>query len=419
MKKRISYTAIAISAALLSINAQAAGFQVNEHSASGLGRAFSGEVAVADNASVLARNPAAMAMFDRIEISGSLSLIDPAINVSTVDTSPSQTYKNVAPFAEVPAGYFIQPINDQFAWGIGLFSNYGFATDYPSDANFGALGGMTDLLSLNINPNVSWRINEQFSVGLGFSLVYADAELTRHFGSLAPVYGTDPSQTMLNLQGDTWEWGWNMGALWEINENNRLGLSYRSQVDLSFEGEFTDYQGSGIAGATPTNPKKANGNLAVPLPAIAEFGGFHQLNKEWAVHYGVQWTQWSKFTELKATSADCINNICLLKEEKYDDNFRYSVGTTYTLNPEWIIRAGFAFDEQGGEATLSIPDGDRYWYSAGFTYTYSRDLSFDVGVTYLYGKESTFKEEYVDGRDYEFSTENDAWLGAAQVNYKF
>jgi len=419
MSKNIKFSAIAVTAALMSLNVNAAGFQVNEHSASGLGRAFSGEVAVADNASVLARNPAAMAMFERMEFSGSLSLIDPSVDISTVDSTPSQTYNNVAPFAAVPAGYFIQPINDQLAWGIGIFSNYGFATDYPADANFGALAGMTDLITLNINPNISWRINEHFSVGAGVSLVYADAELNRNFGSLAPIYDTEPSQTLINLQGDTWEWGWNIGALWELDENNRFGFSYRSQVDLEFEGKFTDYQGSGVAGASPTNPATVDGVLKVPLPAIAEIGGFHQLSKQWAVHYGVQWTQWSKFTELKATSDDCINNTCLLKEEDYDDNFRYSIGATYTLNPEWILRTGFAFDEQAGKATLSIPDTDRYWYSAGFTYLYNNDLSFDLGVTYLYGKSDTFKEEYVDGREYEFSGKNYAWLGAAQVNYKF
>lgn len=419
MSKKITYTALAVSAALLSLQTQAAGFQVNEHSASGLGRAFAGEAAIADNASVIARNPAAMTRFDRIEISGSLSFIEPSVDIETVGSSPAQQYNDVAPQAFVPAGYFVMPINDQLAWGVGMFSNYGFATDYPTNANFGALAGMTDLLTLNVNPSIAWQINDQFSVGAGVSLVYADAELNRHFGSLAPLYGTTPDKTLLNLQGDTWEFGWNIGALWELNENNRFGLSYRAKVDLDFDGKFTDYSGTGVSGSNPMAPKTVDGKLSVPLPAIAEFGGFHQLNNQWAVHYGVQWTQWSDFTELRATSEDCINNTCLLKEEEFDDNFRYSIGATYTLSQEWKLRAGFAFDEQAGKATLSIPDTDRYWYSAGFTYTYSPDLTVDVGITYLYGKSSHFKEEYVDMREYDFYAKNFAWLGAAQLNYRF
>ncbi|QWK98396.1 outer membrane protein transport protein, partial [Plesiomonas shigelloides] len=32
------------------------------------------------------------------------------------------------------------------------------------------------------------------------------------------------------LKGDTWAFGWNIGAMWEINEANRLALTYRSKV---------------------------------------------------------------------------------------------------------------------------------------------------------------------------------------------
>lgn len=418
MSRKITLTAVAVTAALMSVNVNAAGFQLNEHSASGLGRAFSGEVAVADNASVLARNPAAMARFKRMEISGNLSIIDPSIDVTAEGSfnSPVQTYNDIAPFAVIPAGYFIQPINDQFAWGIGFFSNYGLATELPDDAFFGALAGTSELLTFNINPNISWRINEQFSIGVGISAVYADAKLTRYFGNLNPV---NPSQELINMEGDTWEWSWNIGTLWELDENNRFGLSYRAKVDLNFDGKVTAHSRTIVDGASISNPTTVDASLSVSLPAIAEFGGFHQLNNTWAIHYGVQWTQWSEFTELKATSSNCVNGVCLFKDEHFDDSFRYSVGATYTLSPEWVLRAGFAFDEQAGEATLSIPDTDRYWYSAGLTYNYDNDLSLDLGVTYLYGKSSNFTEKYVDGRDYEFSSENDAFLGAAQINYRF
>ena len=407
MTKKMTLTALAVSTALLSINAYSAGFQVNEHSASGLGRAFSGEVAVADNASVLARNPAAMTMFDRMQFSGAISYIDPQIDITAQSSGEKAT--DVAPTAVVPAGYFIQPINDQFAWGLAMFTNYGFATEYPTDFTYGTDAGKTDLLTLNLNPNIAYRINDNFSIGAGVNLVYADAELLRHYGGLQP---SNPSADFLKLEGDTWEWGWNIGFLYEVNKDNRFGLSYRSEVELKFDGDFTDYTGAfledGNAGDT------VPGKLNVITPAIAEFGGFHQLNSQWAVHYGVQWIQWSKFDELRATSDQCVDNTCLLKEEDFDDNFRYSIGATYNLNPDWILRAGFAFDEQAGKSTLSIPDTDRYWYSAGFTYNYSNQMTFDFGFTYLYGKSNSFEES---GET--FHAENDAYLTSAQINYIF
>ncbi len=115
MKRRMLLTPIALAVAAPTVFA--AGFQANEHSASGLGRAFSGEGAVADNASVLARNPAAMTLFDTAQFSGAISVVDPQVDVT--QTSPiNQTSKDVAPTQLVPGAYYISPINDNWAWGL-------------------------------------------------------------------------------------------------------------------------------------------------------------------------------------------------------------------------------------------------------------------------------------------------------------
>ena len=62
-------TLLAVTVAMASGQAMAAGFQLNAQSATGIGRAFAGDAVIADNASVMARNPAAMALFDKMELS--------------------------------------------------------------------------------------------------------------------------------------------------------------------------------------------------------------------------------------------------------------------------------------------------------------------------------------------------------------
>ena len=58
MTKNKITLALAITAAIgISNQASAAGFQLAEYSATGLGRAFAGEAAMADNASAQFRNP--------------------------------------------------------------------------------------------------------------------------------------------------------------------------------------------------------------------------------------------------------------------------------------------------------------------------------------------------------------------------
>ncbi|HHQ4553071.1 TPA: outer membrane protein transport protein [Aeromonas veronii] len=415
---------IAATIALATGQVHAAAFQLNEHSASGLGRAYAGEAAIADNASVLARNPAAMTTFDKMAVSVSGTYIKPDVDVEGKLSSPSPllngkdaSQSGIAPAAFVPASYFIQPLNDQWAWGIGLFSNYGLSTEYDKSFMAGLGAGDTELMTLNINPNIAYRINEHFSIGAGVNAVYGAAELNRYAGFASQAA---PNTRVAHLKGDTWGFGWNVGSLYEVNENHRFALTYRSQVDMSFDGDFQ--------GSTSGN-KIVDGNLKLDLPAQAEFAGYHRLNQQFAVHYSVNWTDWSAFQELKATSSGCNTpgqpGVCLNKPEKFKDSTRYSIGGTWYINPAWEARLGFAYDNSPIEAeyrSLSIPDSDRVWYSAGATYHINTDMSVDFGMAYLDGKEVDVNEglpNHDSLNRWQGTSHGNAFLASAQFNMKF
>lgn len=407
IKKR--YIACVIGLAI-SNQSYAAGYQVSEHSAAGLGRAYAGDAAFADTAAVLARNPAAMTLFKHAEVSGVASIIDSSVDID--DYTNNEKAKDISPISFIPAAYYIQPLNDKVAVGLGLFSNYGVTTDYPKEMKSGSLAGKTSLATVNLNPNIAYRLNPHFSIGVGVSLVYGTAEFNRQLGSLS--YSM-PSSNLIYVKGTSWGWGWNIGALYELDQNNRFGLSYRSQVNLNFDGDFTDYSGSITGKANNT----VAANLSLPLPAIAEFSGFHQLNSKWAISYSLQWTQYNKFKEIKATSSQCKSGVCFLKQENYKDTYRWAVGTTYTMNDEWSLRYGFALDQNAGQATLSIPDTDRYWYSAGATYHFNPNISIDMGLSYIHSKKTSFKEETATGDINSFTSTGSAYLAAMQINYRF
>ncbi|AYK18079.1 outer membrane protein transport protein [Aeromonas veronii] len=420
---------IAATIALATGQVHAAAFQLNEHSASGLGRAYAGEAAIADNASVLARNPAAMTTFDKMAVSVSGTYIKPDVDVdgaiNRVNANGNKIAKltdasesGIAPAAFVPAAYFIQPLNDQWAWGIGLFSNYGLSTEYSETFPAGAGAGNTELMTFNINPNIAYRVNEHFSVGAGINAVYGAAELNRFAGYTGTALPKDTN--VAHLKGDTWGFGWNVGTLYEVNENHRFALTYRSQVDMSFDGDFK--------GLTSGN-RTVDGNLKLDLPAQAEFAGYHRLNQQFAVHYSVNWTDWSAFQELKATSSGCNTpgqpGVCLNKPEKFKDSTRYSIGGTWYINPAWEARLGFAYDNTPIEAeyrSLSIPDSDRIWYSAGATYHINTDMSVDFGMAYLDGKEVDVNEglpNHDSLNRWQGTSHGNAFLASAQFNMKF
>ncbi|MPS32487.1 MULTISPECIES: outer membrane protein transport protein [unclassified Salinivibrio] len=409
---------VATSLSLLAVQAHSAGFQVSETSVSGLGRAFAGEAAIADNAAVGARNAAALTRFNTTAFSGGLSIIDPDVHADVEATSPLTTdAKDIAPTEYVPNIHIIQPIDDKLAVGFSAFSNFGLSTDYPKDFYAGSIAGSTELVTMNFNPNIAYKLNDQWSIGAGISAIYADAELKRQKGALGGASATDQAA---KLTGDGWGFGWNLGTLWELDENNRFGLTYRSQTDVTLDGKFTDGTGTktGVPGST------VDGELELNLPEIIEFSGFHQLNQQFAVHYSAMYTGWDSLKELKATGSQCSDNTCFQKDEGWDNSWRYALGATYTMDEHWAFRAGYAHDESPVPAekrTLSIPDSDRQWWSLGATYTANENLSIDAGFAFLDGDQVGGTEALTDLQpsDTDFSAGGDAYIYGLQLNYLF
>lgn len=433
-KNLFTRTALAAIVGAISSQAGAAGFQLNEYSTSALGRAFSGEGVIADDASVGSRNPAALTMFDRPEFSVGAIHINPSVDIkgqSPIGTHASTNADDIAPSALVPNIHFVAPINDKWAIGASGTTNFGLATDFKKDYAAGIIGGKTDLKTMNLNLSAGYRVNNQFSVGLGLNALYADAEITRHAGELPGMLGlpVSPSARVAQLKGDAWGFGWNAGLLYEFDEGNRVSFTYRSKIKVKFkDGEYQNdlpplpaLDAIGIIG---TNGQTIPGKLDLNLPEIWEFAAYHRVAPKWAVHYNFAYTSWSAFEELRATRKSDGQQL-FKKEEGFRDAWRVALGTTYYHDDNWTFRTGIAFDDSpvpADKRSISIPDQDRFWLSAGATYAFNKDMSVDVGLAYMHGKKVSIKEKLAEtplSPTYEFESSGKAWLYGMNFNYRF
>ncbi|MDD9339714.1 MAG: long-chain fatty acid transporter FadL [Providencia heimbachae] len=424
-KNLFTRSALAIAVAIMSSNAGAAGFLLNEYSTSALGRAFSGAGAMGDNASEGSRNPAAMMLFDRPSLSVGAVYIDPTVDIKGRDNDMF-TANNIAPNALVPNAHFIFPINDKWAVGTSMTTNFGLATDFSKDYAGGPVAGKTDLKTVNLNLSGAYRLNDNFSFGLGVNAVYADAEITRHMGigagKVPPALGVTPSTTAAKLKGDDWGYGWNTGILYEFNQDNRLSLTYRSEVKVKFEeGKFSNDLPAQIGGL---NGGTVKGKLDLNLPDVWEFSGYHKVAPQWAMHYSVAYTGWSTFKDLTAYQKSNGKEL-FHKPEHFKDAWRLAIGTTYFYDDNWTFRTGIAYDESPVRSeyrSISIPDQDRYWLSAGTTYAFNEDASVDVGIAYMHGKKVNINEKLVESDPnsvVRFKSEGSAWLYGVNFNYAF
>lgn len=416
-KKTLKLSVLAASIAVVAGQAHSAAFQLAEQNTTGLGRAYAGEGAIGDNASVLGRNPAAMTLFDRPALSTGAVYINPEVDVK--DNETGEHARDIADDAVVPFFYYVHPINDRWYAGFGAFTNYGLATTYSSSFSAGEIGGKTSLETVNLNPNIAFKVNDHLSLGAGFNAVYADAEFVRYAGQKGnTALGLSRSTEIANLAGDDWGYGWNIGILLEADDDNRWALTYRSEIDLTLEGSYSNKLPLMIGGL---NGQSVPGKLDLTLPAIAELSGFHQIKPDWAVHYGIMWTEWSSFKELRAFGKQ--GNELLYKPENFENSWRVSLGATHQLNDQWTLRGGLAYDKSPVPEefrSISIPDVDRTWYTLGATYAYSQNLSFDAAFAFLNGTNVAVEhEESAFGPDYDMTSGGDAYLLGLQMNYRF
>lgn len=417
--KKFNQSILATAMLLAAGGANAAAFQLAEVSTSGLGRAYAGEAAIADNAAVIATNPALMTVFKRAQFSAGGVYINSKVdmrgdvatdikNLAGRGTKGSASKNDVVPEAFIPNLYFVAPVNDKLALGAGMNVNFGLKSEYGRDYAAGLFGGETKLSTINLNFSGAYRVTQGLSVGLGLNAVHAKAKLDRTAGILKKTAdGIAPNASTLNsvLRGaeefvknfsknksvvqlqdkSAWGFGWNAGVMYQFNENNRMGLAYHSAVDI----DFTDYT------ATSLQAKKfgEESSLTLRLPDYVEFSGLHQVTNRFAIHYSYKYTHWSHLNKLYARYND--GKTAFKKELQYSNSSRVAFGSTYDIDDKLTLRAGVAYDQAASrhQRSAAIPDTDRTWYSLGATYKFTPHFSVDFGYAYLKGKKVNFKEE--------------------------
>ncbi|MUJ18919.1 transporter [Aliivibrio fischeri] len=410
-KKRLfSKTLLAATITLATQQATAAGFQLNAQSATGLGRAFAGDAVIADNASVMSRNAAAMALFDSSQFSAGLNYIDTDIEVSDIKyLGQDVDDANNGSGTPVPNIYYIHRLNDKWAFGAGIYSNFGTENNFDNSFGQGSgggvapdatvFGGTTEIKSVNFALTTSYRINEQWSVGGGIDVIYGSGTLKREAVVTHPVAGELLRQSLVDIDATGTGVGFNLGTVYELDERNRFGFSYHYSPEIEAE--------------------DGNQKVTLPLPDMLEFSGYHEIkDTKFAVHYSVQYIGWSDFDKIEFT-----NNPSGLSESVYDwqNGMHYAIGGTYFLNDAWTLRAGYMYDTAAQDelTSISVPDSDRQWFSAGFSYHFEKKHTVDFGFTYLMGDDVDVTENAAPGVDLTATTHADAILAGVQYSYSF
>ncbi len=372
----------------------AAAFQLLEGNASGLGNAYAGSAAVAEDASTVFFNPAGMTLLPGRNVAFSVDLVRPSAKFDNQGSTvpPGQGIGgnggDAGDWAAIPAGYMSWQLTDRLFAGLGVGAPFGLKTEYGADwvGRFHAV--KSEIKTVNINPSIAFKVNDVLSIGVGVNFQRIDADLT----NLVTNPGLAGSLASGRIKGDDTAWGWNAGLMWQVSDTTRLGAAYRSKMDYKLEGtaRFTGLNATGNIVATALNAGRGGDVTAdVELPDTATFSVAQKISDRWTMLGDISWTGWSTLQDLTVNRVDGVN--VTTEELRWRDTWRVAFGGTYAYTDALSLKFGLAWDQTPVRDTTRlprVPDEDRVWLSLGLQWRPNATSAVDVGYAHLFVKDA-------------------------------
>ena len=372
--KRITLTAIGL-ALVCATNANAAGYQLNEYSVTGLGRSFAGAGVMGDDYSALAYNPAGMTLMKRSGFQGGLTMAEMYSDIkgdgSNIGKETKMHYG-----VPLPAGFGQWNVNDKLFLGAGIYAPYGLSTKHKSASFIGQEARKSELEVIDSSLAAAYKVTDKLSLGATATLRYIHGNMTSNITPMGNAYGD------ANFDLDGWTGTGILGAMYEFTPDTRVGVSYKLRSMQKVKGDFTlnDTLGAGT--------HIFDGESAPDLPASVLISGYHKLNDKIGLSTSLRWTEWSKsFPEFIMKSSFKT----VYHPYKWKDTWTIAVGADYYHNENWTFRIGAAYDQSPAEDPANrsnrIPDADRIWLSTGLSYS-ADNWQVDAGVAHLFMKKA-------------------------------
>jgi len=332
-----------------------------------------------------------------------------------------------------PTGFFyaILPFENDLNLNLSVNAPYGMISEWDNDWLEQYMATYTNLRCIYITPSLAWEVNEQFSIAGGINLVAATARLARNIDQSA-LNAIDPSIPQTNkiyMSADAIGVGFTLSAVYKPHEDWNLGVSYQSRVKLDFDGEAKyRYQGAYLGGARGFYRDDAS--TEITLPSSVGFGVANTTFEKWTLSFDAVWTEWStyadnniKFDSFPGAGKPGTKGTAY-KDKDWDDVWSFRFGASYQLNENWVLRAGYMYDnspDNDRHRSPEMPDSDRNMFALGVGY--SKDhWGFDFGYAYLIFKDSKAGSQAAGASDnFKNSGEFEADLHvvSAAVKYMF
>ena len=418
--KRVLVTSLFLLASAITF---AGGYRVGLQGQRGLAMGHTG-VAYVNSAELAFFNPAGLVFLEN-KINASVGGFGVFSSVAWQNEGTGQYAQTDSPMSTPFYLYGSYALNENLSLGLAVYTPYGSTVEWPTDWAGSHLVNNIELAAIFIQPLVSFKISDKFSIGGGPIFVTGNVNFNRNANRFLTDLEGNRSNVTIDDSGVT-NWGYSVGAMFKVTDNFTLGANYRSEIILdSKDGTATfanlpNDSGEAITVGTTEIPSNGTTGFKASLPLPAEFtiGGSYSKDK-WVVNFDYTRTFWDVYEDLDIVFSNGQESI---NPRNYKNSSIYKVGFGYSASERIMLRAGYYFDEspvQSGYFAPETPRNDSNGFSAGLSYVISDNFAIDASFLYVRFKEINESYDYVDdgssfGGDYKSS----AFVPGIGLTYK-
>jgi long-chain fatty acid transport protein len=345
------------------------------------GPAFTGLFARAYSAETVFTNPAGMSKLEGTQMSGNPILVvdfssfEVNENVTTVDGgNPRDSDPSL-----IPSFFYSRQYQQDWHFGASLNVPTGFgATNGPNWAGR-YYSDRFSLVYIAFSPAVSYRINDNLSLGAATRIMYSDSEIRTQVSN--SLNGEVHNDGKLTAEADGVGAGFSISALYSFSPDTRVGLVYNSEVNIDMDTEV-DLANVRRPQEVIDRIQSQTIEVADNVPMNMGLGFYHRLQNDWDFTVDVMWMEFSDFGVTDVYLEDGTLN---LPTGIFNDIYIATTGTSWPINAKMRGAVGAMWVEQpvdNANRTFGMDLDEMWGVGAGITYKLDNgnDVEFSIDL---------------------------------------
>ncbi len=394
-----------VAAVVVSANtAWAGGLWLNEYGDFAGGRAAAGAAAGVDEAMTIAYNPASISRLKGNQLFASAGAIVGNMNFDVDYSTPRNGYADGGNAGETAAyssmAYVHDFDSDKWSTGIALVPLAGAGFEFQDNWVGRFQATKVDLTVMALSPTLAYQVTDKLSLGASVQAVYSNLNIHTATPRLRP----NQPEGFASINGDDVLPGYTLGAMYELSDRTRFGLTYQSEVKPKFDGDLKTNP-LGLDVATDTE---------LPMGAYARFSVHQQMDENWSVEFTAGWDNWSALSDVLISVERGTAGLTT----DWRDTYHVAWGAEYKLDRYWTLTGGVAYDTNpvsDRNRNAQLPVDKQIRYAVGAQYAISDALTVGGYVNYMdLGSAQITAERF--GGDFDY---NNATQLIANVNWTF